>query len=160
GNMKVALNGALTIGTLDGANVEIREEVGRDNIFIFGLTADQVRELCGSGYHPRSYYEKDPVLKRVVDDIAANRFCPSEPGLFRPIVEYLLDGNDHYMMMADFAGYLECQDAVDQAFRDRERWLRMSIDNVAAMGKFSSDRAIDEYAGGIWGVTPLNISLE
>ncbi|MCU0606980.1 MAG: glycogen/starch/alpha-glucan phosphorylase [Candidatus Edwardsbacteria bacterium] len=160
GNMKFALNGALTIGTLDGANVEIREEVGPDNIFIFGLTADQARGLRDGGYDPRRYYDRDPELQRVVDDIAANRFCPSEPGLFQPVVDYLLNGGDRYLMMADFAAYLKCQGDVDAAFRDRERWLRMSISNVANMGKFSSDRAIDEYAGEIWGVQPLTISLD
>ncbi len=160
GNMKFALNGALTIGTLDGANVEIREEVGPDNIFIFGLTADQVRELRSGGYRPMSYYEADRELGRVIDAIAANRFCPGEPGLYQPVVDYLLHGQDHYMVMADFAAYLACQDRVDEAYRDREQWVRKSICNVANMGKFSSDRAIAEYARDIWGIEPLNISLD
>ncbi len=160
GNMKFALNGALTIGTLDGANVEIREEVGPDNIFIFGLTADQVRELRSGGYRPMSYYEADRELGRVIDAIAANRFCLGEPGLYQPVVDYLLHGQDHYMVMADFAAYLACQDRVDEAYRDREQWVRKSICNVANMGKFSSDRAIAEYARDIWGIEPLNISLD
>jgi starch phosphorylase len=160
GNMKFALNGALTIGTLDGANVEIREEVGADNIFIFGLDTDQVRALRGSGYRPRDYYDQNPELQRVIDLLSGSRLCPAEPGLFQPIVDYLLNGNDHYMVMADFADYMNCQDAVDATYCDREQWIRKSIYNVAHMGKFSSDRAIAEYAKEIWDVQPLNISLD
>ncbi|MDI6738837.1 MAG: glycogen/starch/alpha-glucan phosphorylase [Candidatus Edwardsbacteria bacterium] len=160
GNMKFALNGALTIGTMDGANVEIGEEVGADNIFIFGLTADQATELRQNGYDPRAYYDKNPELKQVVDMLAGNHFCPNEPGLFGPIVDYLLNKGDHYLVMADFEDYMKRQDEVDTTYCDREQWIRKSIYNVANMGKFSSDRAIAEYAKDIWDVKPLNISLE
>ncbi|HTY09210.1 MAG TPA: glycogen/starch/alpha-glucan phosphorylase [Candidatus Edwardsbacteria bacterium] len=160
GNMKFALNGALTIGTLDGANVEISEEVGPDNIFIFGRTAEQVLALRAGGYQPRSYYERDPELRKVVDMIGANVFCPGEPGLFQPVVDYLLNHGDHYMVMADFEDYMKCQDLVDATYGDREQWTRKSIANVAHMGKFSSDRAIAEYARDIWGVQPLTISAD
>ncbi|MBI4726718.1 glycogen/starch/alpha-glucan phosphorylase [candidate division TA06 bacterium] len=158
GNMKFALNGALTIGTLDGANVEIMEEVGPDNIFIFGLKADQVSELRQQGYDPKKYYDSDPRLKKVVEMVAGGYFSPEEPGLFRPLVENLLNQGDRYMLMADFADYLRCQREVDQTFLQPDLWLKKSIYNVARMGKFSSDRSIAQYAGEIWKVHPVKVT--
>ena len=155
GNMKFALNGALTIGTLDGANVEILEEVGQDNIFIFGLTAEEVRVAKRNGYHPRDHYEAVPALKEVIDRIIGNFFCPTQPGLFQPIVDSLLERGDPFMVLADFAAYVDCQGKVSLAYFDQERWTRMAIANVARMGKFSSDRTISEYARDIWRVKPV-----
>src|SRR6266498_1653806 len=155
GNMKFALNGALTVGTLDGANVEIREEVGPENFFLFGLTVEQVNALKKRGYDPWEWYRNDRRLKRVLDALSGDVFSPHEPGLFRPIVDSLLNGGDPYLVLADFAAYLACQEEVDEAYGDRERWTRMAILNVARSGKFSSDRTIREYADEIWGVTPV-----
>jgi starch phosphorylase len=154
GNMKFALNGALTIGTLDGANVEIMEEVGAENIFIFGLKAPEVKALRASGYEPRSFYEKDPELKTALDMIGSDAFSPGQAGLFSPIINALLDRGDHYMVLADYRSYIQMQDRVDEIFTDVEEWTRRSILNTANMGKFSSDRAISQYAVDIWGVTP------
>ncbi|MCP4692414.1 MAG: glycogen/starch/alpha-glucan phosphorylase [Desulfobacterales bacterium] len=151
GNMKFALNGALTIGTLDGANVEIMEEVGRDNIFIFGLTAEEVIDLKNSGYRPREYYENNPELKNVIDAINMGYFLFEDPEQFHDIVSTLLNW-DQYMLLADYEAYIQCQKQVDLTFKDKEKWTRMSIMNVANMGKFSSDRTIREYAEEIWGV--------
>ena len=156
GNMKFALNGALTIGTLDGANVEIMEEVGRDNIFIFGLKADEVVKKRQGGYFPRKYYEENKDLKQIIDMIDSGYFSPEEPGLFKPIVHSLLDQGDYYLVLADFAGYAETQQTVARMYQDQDRWTRMSILNTANMGKFSSDRAVLEYAEDIWGVTPAS----
>ncbi len=155
GNMKFALNGALTVGTLDGANVEIREEVGPENFFLFGLTVEQVQALKKRGYDPWEWYRNDRRLKGVLDALSGDVFSPHEPGLFRPIVESLLNGGDPYLVLADFAAYVACQEEVDKAYADRERWTRMAILNVARAGKFSSDRTIREYADEIWGVTPV-----
>jgi starch phosphorylase len=157
GNMKFALNGALTIGTLDGANVEIREEVGPENFFLFGLTVEQVTALKKRGYDPWEWYRSDRRLKGVLDAISAGTFSPEEPGLFRPVVDSLLNGGDPYLVLADFASYLACQEEVDKAYLDRERWVRMAIVNVARTGKFSSDRTIREYAAQIWGVEPVAV---
>ncbi len=151
GNMKFALNGALTIGTLDGANIEIRDEVGADNFFLFGLTASQVTELQRNGYHPRDCYEQSADLKAVLDLIASGFFEPEHPELFRPLVQSLLE-QDTYMLLADFQSYVECQHKVAQAFLDPDRWTRMAILNIARMGKFSSDRSVREYAEQIWRV--------
>jgi starch phosphorylase len=159
GNMKFALNGALTIGTLDGANVEIREEVGADNFFLFGLTAQQVKELKASGYKPTDYYQSNPELKLVIDQMASGFFSPKEPGLFMSLVDALLH-SDEYMLLADFQAYLDCQKTVSQAFRNQDNWTRMSILNVARIGKFSSDRTIAEYCKQIWNVEPVPIDLE
>jgi glycogen phosphorylase len=159
GNMKFSMNGALTIGTLDGANVEIREEVGDENFFLFGLTADQVVELKRSGYNPRHYYDSNPVLKEVIDQIADGTFSAGDQQLFRPIVDSLLN-SDEYLLLADFQSYLDCQEAVSHAYRDQEHWTRMSILNTARMGKFSSDRSIREYARDIWHVEPLNLAAQ
>ena len=157
GNMKFALNGALTIGTLDGANIEIMEEVGRDNIFIFGLTTDQVAQLRKSGYNPRDYYNRNHELRRVLDMIVDGHFSPEEPGLFRPIVDLLLNQGDPYMLLADYASYVACQDEVSRVYLDQDEWARRAILNTAGMGKFSSDRTIAEYASDIWNVQTVAV---
>ncbi len=156
GNMKFSMNGAITIGTLDGANVEIREEVGPENFFLFGLTTRQVFELKKSGYNPRQYYEENGDLREVIDLIGSGYFSSGDKSLFRPVVDSLLD-RDEYMLCADFQAYVECQREISEAYRDIDRWLRMSIMNVARTGKFSSDRSIREYAGKVWNVTPLRV---
>jgi starch phosphorylase len=157
GNMKFALNGALTVGTLDGANVEIREEVGAENFFLFGLTVDQVASLKKRGYDPWEWYRNDRRLKGVLDALSSDVFSAQEPGIFRPIVDSLLNGGDPYLVLADFAAYLAVQEEVEKAYLDRDRWTRMAILNVARTGKFSSDRTIREYADEIWGVTPVPV---
>jgi starch phosphorylase len=154
GNMTFAMNGALTIGTLDGANIEIRDHVGAENFFLFGLTASEVLELRRSGYRPRAFYEADAELREVVDQIASGRFAPGDRGLFQPIADSLLNW-DEYMLLADYRAYVECQERVSQAYADEDRWTRMSILNVARIGYFSSDRTIREYCRDIWGV-PLS----
>jgi starch phosphorylase len=159
GNMKFALNGALTIGTLDGANIEIMEEVGEENIFIFGLTAEQVQEQKRAGYNPWEYYGADPELKRALDMVGSGFFTPTRPDLLRPLVDGLLQGGDPYLVLADFAAYRQCQEGVSQAYRDREEWTRMSILNSARMGKFSSDRTIREYAQQIWKVESVPVEI-
>jgi starch phosphorylase len=156
-NMKFALNGSLIIGTLDGANVEILEEVGADNIFIFGLKADEVRAAKSAGYQPRHYYDNVPELKRIIDMIAGDFFSGSKPGLFKPIVDSLLDGGDPYMVLADFEAYVECQRRASLSYIDPEGWTRKCILNVAQMGNFSSDRTVEEYAQEIWDVTPVAV---
>jgi glycogen phosphorylase len=155
GNMKFALNGALTIGTLDGANVEIREEVGPENFFLFGLTAEEVDELRRTGYDPLRFYESDPELKRAIDQIAWGRFSTGEPHLFAPIVDALLRHGDYFFLLADYRSYVDTQGKVDALFGDQSEWTRKTILNTANMGKFSSDRAVMEYAREIWGVQPL-----
>jgi starch phosphorylase len=149
GNMKFALNGALTIGTLDGANVEIAQAVGTDNIFIFGLTVEEVAARKLAGYHPRSELERSPRLKRVLDFISSGALSTEDPARFRPLVDALLH-HDPYMVLADFDTYLAAQELADTAFRDTDRWSRMSIINVARCGFFSSDRSVREYATRIW----------
>jgi starch phosphorylase len=156
GNMKFSLNGALTIGTLDGANVEIREEVGAENFFLFGLTVDEVQTLRRKGYQPYEWYRNDPRLRAVIDALAGDTFSPGEPGLFRPIVDSLL-GGDQYLILADFAAYLACQDQVSQAWLDQDHWTRMAVLNTARSGKFSSDRTIREYAEEIWKVKAIPV---
>ena len=155
GNMKLALNGALTIGTEDGANIEIRDAVGAENMFIFGLHADEVVRQRASGYHPRAIYESNAQLRQVIDQIGSGHFSPDEPGRFQPIVQSLLDHGDHYMLLADYASYLAAQQRVDVLYRDSDAWHRTAILNVASMGPFSSDRTIREYAQGIWRVQPI-----
>ncbi|HSN34557.1 MAG TPA: glycogen/starch/alpha-glucan phosphorylase, partial [Ideonella sp.] len=155
GNMKLALNGALTIGTEDGANIEIRDKVGADNIFIFGHDAAQIDELNRRGYQPLRLYEADPRIKRALDAIAAGTFSPDEPHRYRGLVDALLWGGDHYKLLADFDAYVAAQARVDALYRDPEAWARKAIANVAAMGAFSSDRSIREYAARIWNVAPL-----
>ena len=151
GNMKMALNGALTIGTLDGANVEILEEVGHENIFIFGLTTPQVAEIKTNGYHPRAFYQSNPALKEVIDMIANGFFSVEEPNRYQAIVDNLLN-NDQYLLLADYASYIETQDKVSSVYQDQDKWTRMAILNVANMAKFSSDRSISDYANNIWNV--------
>jgi starch phosphorylase len=155
GNMKFAMNGALTIGTLDGANIEIMEEVGEENIFIFGLKADEVVSMKERGYNPHDYLQNDMELKRVIELIDSNHFCPNEPGLFRPILATLLEEGDKYMVLADYRSYVDTQGAVDRLYRNEDEWTKKSILNTANMGKFSSDRSIKEYAERIWGIKPL-----
>jgi starch phosphorylase len=150
GNMKFSLNGALTIGTLDGANVEILEEVGKENIFIFGLKTPEVAELKQSGYNPMDYYHKNPELKRVLDMISGGFFSPTDLTLFRPVSDSLMYQGDNYMLLADFESYIAAQEQVSKLYLDQNAWARMSILNVAGMGKFSSDRTIKEYNDEIW----------
>ncbi len=155
GNMKFSLNGALTIGTLDGANIEICEEVGAGNFFLFGLKSEEVRDLKTNGYTPRRYYESNSSLREAVDLIASGHFSHGDTRLFAPLVESLLQRDD-YLLFADYQSYIDCQDRVTAAFRDEESWTRMSILNVARMGKFSSDRSIREYCAKIWNLQPVN----
>ncbi len=152
GNMKFALNGALTIGTLDGANIEIMEEVGEENIFIFGLKVDEIESLKNNGYNPYEYYEHDPELKKAVDMIASGYFSPEKTDLFVPVKKALLDYGDRYFLMADYRDFIDCQEKVNKVYTDKEVWTRRSIMNTANMGKFSSDRAVMEYANNIWNV--------
>jgi starch phosphorylase len=154
GNMKLALNGALTIGTDDGANIEIRQQVGDDNIFIFGLRAGDVAALRATGYQPLRLYEENPQLKAVLDAIGGGGFSPAEPGRYRALVDSLLWGGDHYLLLADFADYVATQARVDALWRDPQAWQRKAIANVAGMGFFSSDRAIGDYARGVWHLAP------
>jgi starch phosphorylase len=152
GNMKFAMNGALTIGTLDGANVEICNAVGHDNFFLFGLTANEVVEQKAAGYRPRDVYEGNPELRRAIDLIASGAFSNGDRDMFRPIVDSLLTRDD-YMLLADYQSYLECQQRVSDAYGDAGHWTHMSILNTARVGWFSSDRSIREYCRYIWGIT-------
>jgi starch phosphorylase len=154
GNMKFAMNGALTIGTLDGANVEIREEAGPENFFLFGLTAEGVQHLKSGGYEPQRYYHDDDELREALDLISSGFFSHGDRELFKPLVDSLLY-HDDYLLLADYRSYVDRQDEVGNIFRDEKRWTRMSILNAARMGKFSSDRAILEYCEKVWGVRSL-----
>ncbi|MFI5236435.1 MAG: glycogen/starch/alpha-glucan phosphorylase [Ignavibacteriales bacterium] len=156
GNMKFTLNGALTIGTMDGANIEIREEVGEENIFIFGLLADEVLKLKSAGYSPMKHYSSNPSLKKVIDMITSDFFSKTEPGIFKPIVDKLL-GDDYYCLLADYQSYIDEQDKVSKLYTDQEEWTKKVILNVARVGKFSSDRSIKEYATNIWKVEQIKI---
>jgi glycogen phosphorylase len=158
GNMKFSLNGALTIGTLDGANVEIREEVGADNFFLFGLDAEQVRDLKSGGYRPRSYYEQNPGLAEVLGYIAGGALSRGDKELFHPLVENLL-WQDPFLLLADYQSYIDCQNAVSVLWADAGAWTRKAILNVARMGKFSSDRSIREYCERVWKVTPSPVNV-
>lgn len=158
GNMKFSMNGALTIGTLDGANVEIREQVGAENFFLFGLTADQIQQRQAEGYDPRGIYNTDAQIKALLDLIASGLFSHGDTSLFQPLVDHLIH-HDPFMVLADFRAYVECQQQVAEAYLDPERWARMSILNVARIGKFSSDRSIQEYAERIWQIEPVPVSL-
>ncbi|HUX73947.1 MAG TPA: glycogen/starch/alpha-glucan phosphorylase [Steroidobacteraceae bacterium] len=158
GNMKFCMNGALTIGTLDGANIEIRNEVGAENFFLFGLSAPQIAALREQGYRPADYYESNPQLREVIDLIAGGFFSRGDADLFKPLIDDLLH-HDPYMLLADFQSYVDCQRRVSQAFGDQERWTRMSILNTARSGKFSSDRSIREYCADIWHAAPVPIEL-
>jgi starch phosphorylase len=159
GNMKFAMNGALTIGTLDGANVEIREEAGADNFFLFGLTVEQVERLKREGYRPSEYAAAHAGLRAALELVRDGAFSNGDRELFRPLLENLMR-HDEYMVCADYASYEECQARVDAAWRERDRWTRMSILNAARMGKFSSDRAIREYMREIWDVEPLPVPID
>lgn len=155
GNMKFALNGALTIGTLDGANIEIREAVGSENFFDFGLTADQAQELRLHGYNPWQFYRRNQNLMRVLDMIGQGFFSPGEPDRYRPVFDSLLKGGDHYLLLADYASYASCQEQVDTTFNDTEQWTHKAVLNVANMGHFSIDRTIHTYAQDVWNVRPV-----
>ncbi len=157
GNMKLALNGALTIGTLDGANIEIRDEVGEENIFIFGHSAGEVSELLARGYDPNAYMATNRSLGRIVDSIASGHFSRGDKDLFRPLVAKLLSSRDEYIHLADLQSYIETQERVDVEYRDRAAWLKKSLLNIARMGKFSSDRTIRQYATEIWRIKPAVI---
>jgi starch phosphorylase len=152
-NMKFALNGALTIGTLDGANVEMLEEVGADNIFIFGLHADQVHRLWSDHYDPWLYYHRNARIRRVLDSLTI--FSAHEPHIFEPIRKALLDEGDHYLHLADFDSYVAAQELVSTTFLDAQAWSSRAILNVSRMSKFSSDRTIQEYARDIWNIRPV-----
>jgi len=157
GNMKFMINGALTLGTLDGANVEINEEVGDENMFLFGLRAEEVAKFR-AGYVSKDFYKKDPEIKAALDMISRNVFSVLEPGLFDPIVRNLLDYNDYYMLLADLKSYCDAQTRVDAAYRDPKRWNKMSLVNIARSGRFSSDRAVKEYCEQIWHVKPIKFA--
>ncbi|MDR1191869.1 MAG: glycogen/starch/alpha-glucan phosphorylase [Verrucomicrobiales bacterium] len=158
GNMKLGLNGAVTIGTLDGANVEILAEVGADNIFIFGLKVEEVEELRARGYHPYDYYNTNAELRAAIDWLGSRHFIPHDPhDALAPLLHSLLDGGDPFMVLADYADYARAQDELDQVYRDRRRWARMSLLNTARLGKFSSDRSIRDYARDIWKLAPVEI---
>jgi starch phosphorylase len=151
GNMKFSMNGAVTIGTLDGANIEIRDAVGHENFFLFGHTAEQVRQKQIAGYRPREIYESNAALREVIDGVTSGDFSRGDRNLFRPLIDDLLD-RDPYMLFADYQSYIECQDRVSEAYRNEEHWTKMSILNAARMGRFSSDRAIYEYSRNIWAI--------
>ena len=153
GNMKFSLNGALTIGTLDGANVEIREEVGAENFFLFGLTAAEVAEVKARGYRPRDHYEQNEMLREVIDFIGSGALGNGDAELFRPIIENLLD-HDPFLLLADYQAYIDAQDRVSALWRDTAAWTRQSILNTARMGKFSSDRSIRDYCARVWNIQP------
>ena len=159
GNMKFMINGALTIGTLDGANVEIRDEVGAENFFLFGLTEDQVRQVKRDGYRPMDYVEHNAELKAVLELIASGRFSRGDADVFRPLVDNLRY-DDPFLVLADYASYVDCQGLVSAAWQDTDAWTRMSILNTARSGKFSSDRAITEYCDEIWNVRPVTVKVE
>ncbi|MEO8299908.1 MAG: glycogen/starch/alpha-glucan phosphorylase, partial [Burkholderiales bacterium] len=155
GNMKFALNGALTIGTLDGANVEMQQHVGSENIFIFGNTTPQVAEIRASGYEPRAIYEANPELRAALDAIRGGTFSPDEQGRFQQIYDVLVNWGDHYLLLADYAAYLAAQGEVDALYRNADEWTRRAVLNVAGMGPFSSDRTIAQYAHEIWHSKPV-----
>jgi starch phosphorylase len=158
GNMKFMLNGALTIGTLDGANVEMREEVGADNFFLFGLTAAEVERVRRGGYRPGDYVAGDAELRSALELIGSGHFSRGDSEVFRPLIENLTQ-SDPFLVLADYAAYVACQGQVDAAWQDTENWTRMSILNTARSGKFSSDRAIAEYCEDIWNLSPVTVNL-
>jgi starch phosphorylase len=157
GNMKFSLNGALTIGTLDGANVEIREEVGADNFFLFGLDAAQARDLISNGHRPRDHYDHNAALREVIDFIASGALAAGDPALFQPLMGNLL-WHDPFLLLADYQAYVDCQARVSALWRDPQAWTRMSILNTARMGKFSSDRSIRDYCDQVWHVKPVTVT--
>jgi starch phosphorylase len=158
GNMKFTMNGALTIGTLDGANVEIREAVGEENFFLFGKTADQVDQIIAMGYQPREIYDQNEHLRNVIDLINSGIFSHGDRDMFRHLTDNLLI-SDPFLVCADFQDYLDCHIGVDECYRDQEQWLRKSILNVARSGRFSSDRAIREYSKDIWNIQSSPVKL-
>ena len=153
GNMKFSMNGALTIGTMDGANIEIMEAVGRENFFLFGLTVNDIRNLRRDGYRPFELYQTNEHIKEIIDRLSSGEFSGGDKYLFKPLIDSVL-GNDPYFVLQDFDAYMKCQQNVFDAFLDRAYWTRMSILNTARMGKFSSDRSIGEYSDKIWKVKP------
>jgi starch phosphorylase len=155
--MKFALNGALTIGTLDGANIEIRDAVGPENIFIFGMTVAEVDALRVAGYRSAEHLKRTPRLEAVFEAIEDDLFSPTQPGVFRPLVDALLGGGDHFMLVADYASYAETRARTGELFRDRDGWLRKVVRNIARMGPFSSDRSVREYAERIWHIRPVEV---
>ena len=155
GNMKFALNGALTVGTLDGANVEIKEEVGDENIFIFGETVDGIQSLRDNGYDPKSFYDKDDELKAVIDWLASDYFSPEEGPVLQDLSKSLLEWGDPYFVLADYRSYIETQERINEVYSDKSKWAEMAILNVAGSGKFSSDRTIGQYAREIWKLDPV-----
>ena len=157
GNMKFSLNGALTIGTMDGANVEMAEHIGKDHMFIFGLEVEDVQEMKANGYDPKEYYNSNPELKKVLDMIRDGSFCPNERNLFEPIYNSLVNEGDNYMLLADFDAYIKTQELVAEKFKDQTEWTKEAIINAARMGFFSSDRTIKEYADDIWNVKPVKV---
>jgi starch phosphorylase len=156
--MKFALNGALTIGTLDGANIEIRDAVGAENFFLFGLTADEVAQRRPE-HHPWETYLSNAAVRRALDAIAGGEFCPDTPTLFQPILEWLTGERDHYMLMADIESYVQAQERADALWKQPSAWDRAAILNIARIGYFSADRAVREYAERIWHVSPTPIEL-
>jgi starch phosphorylase len=152
------MNGALTIGTLDGANIEIRDEVGAENFFLFGLTTWEVERQKREGYYPRAIYESNAGLREVLDALSSGEFSHGDRTLFAPLVSSLLDGDD-YMLLADYQQYMDCQDRASAAYKNCDAWTRMSILNVARIGKFSSDRSIRDYCADIWKTWPVKIQL-
>ena len=156
--MKFALNGALTIGTLDGANVEILEEVGEDNIFIFGKTVEGVEDLRKNGYDPFCYYENDEELKAVLDWLSSDFFCKGKGRLISDLTKGLLDWGDPYLVLADYRSYIDAQDLAGETYLNQEKWSAMAIRNIAGSGKFSSDRTIGEYASDVWKLNPVSVS--
>jgi len=158
GNMKFQLNGSLTIGTLDGANVEMDEEMGRENIFIFGMTVDQVEALKKRGYNAADYINKNAELRQCIEQIEGGFFSPSKPDLFKDVAN-VLRYHDRYFLCVDYEPYIKCQEEVSKAFADPNRWAKMALHNIASSGKFSSDRTIAQYAREIWGVEPSMAKL-
>jgi starch phosphorylase len=155
--MKLSLNGALTIGTLDGANVEILQNVGAENIFIFGMTTPEVAATRAAGYHPATIAEKNPELGAVLNAIRSGLFSPDEPERYQPIYDALITWGDHYLLLADYASYVAAQAKVDLAYQDKNDWTIKALRNVAGMGPFSADRTIAEYAEKIWNSPPLEV---
>jgi starch phosphorylase len=157
GNMKLALNGAITVGTMDGANIEIAEEVGADNIAIFGLSVDEVKALYAKGYDSRDYYYNNPELKAILDWLETDYFTPGKPGELAAIKRSLIEGGDHYLVMADFASYVKAQETIDGWYRDKAGWAKKAILNTASVGKFTSDRSIEDYVSRVWQLTKCQV---
>ena len=155
--MKFALNGALTIGTLDGANIEIRQHVGAENIFIFGNTAEQVEALRHNDYNPHDYYEKDSELHQVLTQIATGVFSPEEPYRYTSLFNSLVNLGDYYQLLADYRSYVDTQEKVDALYLNPDAWARTALLNIANMGYFSSDRTVKEYAEEIWNIKPIKL---